>query len=87
MEDRGADAGWGKPLNRLTQLSGSPTSRDNWEQVGEKDERSENFSSQSFNSHLQVIFIRRKTLQHGASSFTFHSKEAVLMNFIVLKNP
>jgi hypothetical protein len=36
--DNDGDAGWGKLLTLPSELSGSPTSRDIWEQVGGMDE-------------------------------------------------
>jgi hypothetical protein len=38
------DAGWGKRLTRLPELSGSPTSRDMWKQLGRSGRKSENFA-------------------------------------------
>jgi hypothetical protein len=36
--DDGGDANWGKLLTRPPELSGSPTSRNIWEQIGGMDE-------------------------------------------------
>jgi hypothetical protein len=79
------DAGWRKHLTCPPELSGNPTRRVIWEQVGGMDERSENFTLQAFCSHLQVIFTCCKILQHGASGFTSQPKEGVLPVFIALK--
>jgi hypothetical protein len=38
VESHGDDASWGKLLTHPPELSGSPTSRDIWEQVGGMDE-------------------------------------------------
>jgi hypothetical protein len=38
MESHGEDAGWVKLLTRPPELSGNPTIRDIWEQVGGMDE-------------------------------------------------
>jgi hypothetical protein len=51
------DVDWGKLLTCPPKLSGNPTSRVIWEQVGGMHRRSENFSLQAFPPHLQVIFL------------------------------
>jgi hypothetical protein len=45
------------------------------------------YLAEYFCSYLQVIFICRKVLRHGASGFTFLSKEGVLRIDTDLKNP
>jgi hypothetical protein len=72
-------ASWGKLLTHPPVLSGNPTTRVIWEQVGEINERSENFTFQAFHSKMQVIFTCRKVLWHGVSGFTSPPKEGLLV--------
>jgi hypothetical protein len=81
------DVGIGKLLTHPPELSGNPTSRVTWEQVGGMDKMSDNFTLKAFCSHLQVIMTCHKIFWHGASRYTFHPKEGVLHIFITLKNP
>jgi hypothetical protein len=51
MEDHGEIMPTGENSSLPPELSGNPTNRAIWEQVGGMDEGSENFSSQAFHSH------------------------------------
>jgi hypothetical protein len=82
----GDDASWGKLLTDPPELSGSPTSRVIWEQVGRMDEGVKILHIQ-YLRYLSQYLTCCKILRHGASGFTSHPKEGVLQIVIALQNP
>jgi hypothetical protein len=80
------DAGWGKLQICPPELSGNPTSRDIWHQVGRMNEEVRILHISIFDMSTELLTCR-KILRHEASGFTSHSKEGVVQNFIALKNP
>jgi hypothetical protein len=83
VESHGGDASWGKLLTHPPELSGNPTSRAIWEQVGRMDEV--RILPIRYLKYLKESLICLKILWHGASGFTSHQKEGVLLIFIALK--
>jgi hypothetical protein len=84
VESNGDDASWRKLLTYPPELSGSPTSRVIWEQVGRMDEGVRILLIQ-YLRYLKGSLICRKILWHGASGFTSHPKDGMLRIFITLK--
>jgi hypothetical protein len=84
-DDDDDDAGRGKLLTRQLELFGSPTSRYLGASL-RNGLRSENFAYR-YPRYVNGSLTCRKNLRHGASGFTSHPKEGVLLIFIAIKNP
>jgi hypothetical protein len=78
------DAGW-ENSTHPPELSGNPTSRDIWKQVGGMEGL--RILRIQYPRYVNASLTCCKILRHVISSFTSHLKESVLWNFIALKNP
>jgi hypothetical protein len=76
-----------KLLIHAPELSGNPTRRVIWYQVGGTDKENYELDLQNVSFIFEVIFMCRKILRYAASDFTSPPKEGVLWIFITFKIP